>query len=57
MEVNKCSLVNVKFAIPEVFDIFGCHHPDNQEPTVLLKLQLNYNLLKIAYVNYREMCV
>ena len=32
MEVNKCSIVNLKFAIPQFFDIFVCPHPNNQRP-------------------------
>ena len=35
MEVKKCSLVNLKFAIFRFFDVFGHHHPDNQGPTVI----------------------
>ena len=38
MEVNKCSVVNLKFAIPRFFDIFGLHHPDNQRPTVYYRM-------------------
>ena len=34
MEVNKCSLVNLKFTIPQFFYIFGHHHPNIWGPTV-----------------------
>ena len=35
IKANKCSIVNLKFTIPQFFDIFGHHHPDNWGPTVL----------------------
>ena len=49
MEVNKCSIVNLKFTMPKFFDTFGRHHPDNQGPTVyVFMMVIDIELLSLT---------